>query len=321
MMKNLFLPLILMCGFLGMSQAELNKYKYIIVPTKFETFKNENQYQTSTMIKYNLVENGFTAVYDNDMPADLLANRCLGLLLNLKDDSSMFTTKVTLTLKDCQSNVVYTTVEGSSKEKDYKSAYSEAIKECFKSLSGIGYKYEPSGDTPTATISFKNDVKRLENAAEKDKDISFEDIVENKPQEKDKDIRFGDLAEDKTESNQQNVIQKKATLEEQSYKSMEPVQSNITKAENSMEIAPAQVAYKSDSATILYAQPIANGYQLVDSTPKIAMWLWKTSLNNVFRAEATEGVSDGVVLKKGDKWYFEYYEGDKLMGQELNIKF
>ncbi|WP_143153254.1 hypothetical protein [Arenibacter palladensis] len=319
MMKNLFLPLILMCGFLGMSQAELNKYKYIIVPTKFETFKNENQYQTSTMIKYNLVENGFTAVYDNDMPADLLANRCLGLLLNLKDDSSMFTTKVTLTLKDCQSNVVYTTVEGSSKEKDYKSAYSEAIKECFKSLSGIGYKYEPSGDTAEVTVSFKNDVKRLEKAAEKDKDISFEDIVENKPQEKDKDIRFGDLAEDKIESNRQNVIQQKATLEEQSYKSMEPVQSNITKAENMPTVALPDVDYKTDDSGVLYAQAIANGFQLVDSTPKITLRMYATSQANFYIAEGD--VHSGAVLKKGDKWYFEYYEGDKLMGQELNIKF
>jgi hypothetical protein len=293
MMKNFILPLILMCGFYGMSQAELNKYKYIIVPTKFEAFKNENQYQTSTMIKYNLVENGFTVVYDNNMPADLVANRCLGLLLNLKDDSSMFTTKVTLVLKDCQSNVVYTTVEGSSKEKDYKSAFSEAIKECFKSLSGVGYKFEPSENNVPPSVSFKNDVKRIEEKAS----VAPKQNIPNP------------------------VVQQKATLEEQSYKSMEPVQSNIAKAENSMEIAPAQVAYKSDIATILYAQPIANGYQLVDSTPKIAMWLWKTSLNNVFRAEATEGVSDGVVLKKGDKWYFEYYEGDKLMGQELNIKF
>lgn len=293
MMKNLFLPLFLICSFYGMSQAELNKYKYIIVPTKFEAFKSENQYQTSTLIKYNLVENGFTAVYDNDMPADLVAIRCLGLLLALNDDSSMFSTKVTLTLKDCFSNVVYTTVEGMSKEKDYKSAYSGAIKECFKSLSGVGYKFESSGDNLPPTVSFKNDVKRIEEKASV------------QPQQ----------------NTPNPVVQQKATLEEQSYKNMEPVQSNITKAENSVEIAPAQVSYKSDGATALYAQPTAFGYQLVDVTPKIAMWLWKTSLSNVFRAEAAEGVSDGVVLKKGDKWYFEYYEGDKLMGQELNIKF
>ncbi|MCM4164368.1 hypothetical protein DHC50_12255 [Arenibacter sp. A80] len=291
--KNFFLPLVFMCGFLGMSQAELNQYKYIIVPTKFETFKSENQYQTSTMIKYNLVENGFTAVYDNDLPADLMANRCLGLLLNLKDDSSMFTTKVTLTLKDCQSREVYTTVEGSSKEKDFKTSYSEAIKECFVSLSGLGYKYEPMETNAPLTVNFKNDVNKVAGNA---------NVASN-------------------QNTPNPVVQQKATLEEQSYKSMEPLPSNITKAENSSEMTPAQVAYKSDSATVLYAQPTAFGYQLVDVTPKIAMWLWKTSLSNVFRAEATEGVPDGVVLKKGEKWYFEYYEGDKLIGQELNIKF
>ena len=291
MMKNLFLPLILMCGLLGMSQAELNKYKYIIVPTKFETFKHENQYQTSTMIKYNLVENGFTAVYDNDMPADLLANRCLGLLLNLKDDSSMFTTKVTLTLKDCQSNVVYTTVEGSSKEKDYKSAYSEAIKECFKSLSGLGYKYEPSGDTDQATVSFKNDVKRIEEKAS----VAPNQNIPNP------------------------VVQQKATLEEQSYKNMEPVQSNIAKAENMPTLALPDVDYKTEDSGVLYAQAIANGFQLVDSTPKITLRMYATSQANFYIAEGD--VHSGVVLKKADKWYFEYYEGDKLMGQELNIKF
>ncbi|MCK0189931.1 hypothetical protein [Arenibacter sp. F20364] len=290
-MKNFFLPLILMCSFYGVSQAELNKYKYIIVPTKFEAFKNENQYQTSTLIKYHLVENGFTAVYDNDLPVDLMANRCLGLLLNLEDDSSMFTTKVTLTLKDCLSNVVYTTVEGVSKEKDYKSAFSEAIKECFVSLSGLGYKFEPSQDNALPTVSFKNDVKRIEEKA--------------------------------TAEPQQNmpnpVVQQKATLEEQSYKSLEPVQSNIGKAENKPAMALPKVDYKTEGAGVLYAQAIANGYQLVDSTPKITLRMYATSQVDFFIAEGDD--HNGVVMKKGDKWYFEYYEGEKLMGQELNIKF
>jgi len=294
LMKNIFLTLFLICSFYGMSQAELNKYKYIIVPTKFEAFKSENQYQTSTLIKYNLVENGFIAVYDNDMPADLVANRCLGLSLNLSNDSSMFTTKVTLILKDCMSDVIFTTVEGSSKQKDYKSAYSEAIKECFKSLSGVGYKYESLGDNvPSAVVSYKNDVKRIEEKA--------------------------------SAQPQQNipnpVVQQKATLEEQSYKNREPVQSNITKAQNMPDMALPEVEYATEGLGVLYAQPIDNGFQLVDSTPKIAMWMWKTSVANVFIAQATGGVQHGVVLKKGDKWYFESRGDDKIMAQELNIKF
>jgi len=290
-MKKFLLPLILICGFYGMSQAELNKYKYIIVPTKFEAFKTENQYQTSTLIKYHLVENGFTAVYDNDMPVDLVANRCLGLILNIKDDSSMFTTKVTLVLKDCLSNVVYTTVEGVSKEKDYKSSYSEAIKECFKSLSGLGYKFEPTADNAPPTVSFKNDVKRIEEKSS----VQPQQNVPNP------------------------VVQQKATLEEQSYKSMEPVQSNITKAEKKPAMAVPNIDYKTEGVGVLYAQAIANGYQLVDSTPQITLRIFATSQADFYIAEGN--VHSGVVLKKGEKWYFEFYEGDKLMGQELNIKF
>lgn len=290
-MRNFFLPFILMCGFFGISQAELNQYKYIIVPTKFEAFKNENQYQTSTMIKYNLVENGFTAVYDNDLPPDLMANRCLGLLLNLKDDSSMFTTKVTLILKDCQSREVYTTVEGTSKEKAYKTSYSEAIKECFASLSGLGYKYEPMETNVIPAVSFKNDVKKLE----------------------------GNTHVAPNQNTPNPVVRQKATLEEQSYKNMEPVPSNMTKVDNSQRIIPAQIAYQSDRKGVLYAQAITNGFQLVDSTPKIALKMYATSQANFYIAEGD--AHSGVVLKKGEKWYFEYYEGDKLMGQELNIKF
>ncbi|WP_157943755.1 hypothetical protein [Arenibacter hampyeongensis] len=293
MMKNIFLPLFLICSFYGMSQAELNKYKYIIVPTKFEAFKSENQYQTSTLIKYNLVENGFAAVYDNDMPVDLVANRCLGLQLSLKDDSSMFTTKVTLILKDCLSNEVYTTVEGISKEKDYKSAYSEAIKECFKSLSGLGYKFEPSGENVPPTVSFKNDVKRIEEKAS----VAPKQNIPNP------------------------VVQQKATLEEQSYKNMEPVQSNITKAQSMPDVALPEVEYATEGLGVLYAQPIANGFQLVDSTPKIAMWMWKTTVTDVYIAQATHVAENGIVVKKGDKWYFEYRGDDKIMAQELNIKF
>ncbi len=274
-----------------MAQAQLNNYKYIIVPTKFEAFKKANEHQTSTLIKYMLVENGFNAVYDNAMPVDLVGDRCLGLLLDLEDNSSLFTTKVTLVLKDCLTNEVYTTKEGISKEKEYKSAYTEAIKECFQTLTGVGYKYEPSGDTAPTTVSYKNDVKSVEE----------------------------DRKEETSKTTANPVIKQKATLEEQSYKNMEPVPSAINKAVNNPDVSLPAVEYQTVGTGVLYAQSIANGYQLVDSTPKITLKIYKTSQVNVFIASGDAG--NGLVLKKGDKWYFEYYEGDKLMGQELNIKF
>ena len=84
-------------------------------------------------------------------------------------------------------------------------------------------------------------------------------------------------------------------------------------------MALPNVDYKTEQAGVLYAQAIPNGFQLVDSTPKIALRMYATTQANFFIAEGD--VHSGVVLKKEDKWYFEYYDGDKLMGQELNIKF
>lgn len=83
---------------------------------------------------------------------------------------------------------------------------------------------------------------------------------------------------------------------------------------------PAQipVVQKTDNST-LYAQEIPNGFQLVDSTPKILYKIYKTSSQGYFIASKEN--LNGVVLNKGQKWFFEYYENDRLKSEELKIKF
>lgn len=70
---------------------------------------------------------------------------------------------------------------------------------------------------------------------------------------------------------------------------------------------------------VLFAQPIANGYQLVDTTPKVILRIYKTSQQDSFTA--VSDTKNGVVFKKGNDWYFEYYLNDKLVSEKLNIKF
>ncbi|GGW23895.1 hypothetical protein [Arenibacter certesii] len=291
-MKKILASFILLSCFLGMSQAELNKYKYIIVPVKFDAFKEQNQHQTSTLIKYILVENGFNAVYDNALPEDLLNNRCLGLLLALNDDSSMFTTKLTFTLKDCLSQDIFETQEGKSKEKDYKEAYSGAIKESLRSLSGEGYRYEPAGSKGPIVVSYKDDVKK---------------IAQNATQ-------------DTKSNNPAPVVQQKATLDEQSYKDKMPVPSGYTQEEMPLASNAKQVKDIVES-DVLYAQAIPNGYQLVDSTPKIVMTLQQTSFSNFYFANPNWQDESGILFKKGGNWIFEYYEGNELVNKKMNIKF
>jgi hypothetical protein len=69
----------------------------------------------------------------------------------------------------------------------------------------------------------------------------------------------------------------------------------------------------------LYAQATPNGYQLIDTTPKKVLVLFKTSMQDYFIAEA--GASNGIAFKRNGEWFFEYYKDNKLVSQKLEIKF
>ena len=122
-------------------QAQFNDYKYIVVPTKFPKFNNENQYQTSTLTKYHISQHGFNVIYDNAIPTELKENRCLALWVDLVEKSSLFATRVQLNFKDCYGDSVFITAEGRTKIKDYKGAYAAAIAQAAASLKGKEYNY------------------------------------------------------------------------------------------------------------------------------------------------------------------------------------
>jgi hypothetical protein len=84
-------------------------------------------------------------------------------------------------------------------------------------------------------------------------------------------------------------------------------------------IAAAVPATVTESGNVLYAQANATGFQLIDTTPKKVMTLFKTSQQDCFIAD--DGISKGIVFKKNGEWFFEYYKDDKLASLKLNIKF
>ncbi|MGW9687240.1 hypothetical protein [Flagellimonas sp. 2504JD1-5] len=281
MKLRLLLLTVFTAGLSMQMSAQLNKYKYIIVPKHFDAYKIPNRHQTSTIIKHLFTKNGFNAVYEDALPEDLADNRCLGLLVDLEDNSSLFSTKTAIVLKDCQLNEVFRSIEGRSKIKEYKKAYREALNESFISFQGMDYAYTPQKKEENkktvqepVTVSFKNDVKQLE----------------EKPTEK--------------------VIVQEATPENQTYKSVAPKESSYIKAPSTGE--PLKEG-------LLYAQPIENGYQLVDSTPKVVMKLMKTSVDEIFLVNH-DGKS-GMLTKQDGKWILEYADGGGKKTKELKIKF
>ncbi|MGB5403893.1 MAG: hypothetical protein WBN13_07950, partial [Robiginitalea sp.] len=124
-------------------QAQLDSYKYIIVPKKFDGFKYDNQFRTSTQIKFLFSQNGYTAIYEDQIPPDLAQDPCKGVRVLLIDNSSLLATKVRLGLRDCNGAVVYESGEGKSKSKEYELAYKEAINGAFHDLKALPYSYIP----------------------------------------------------------------------------------------------------------------------------------------------------------------------------------
>ena len=59
---------------------------------------------------------------------------------------------------------------------------------------------------------------------------------------------------------------------------------------------------------------IANGYAIMDATPKVVLQIYKTTNPSIFIADKF-GIK-GVFTKSGNKGIFEYYLNDKLMVEE-----
>lgn len=283
-MKNLFSCLFLVFTFSLGLQAQLNEYKYIIIPKNFKGFKDENQYKTSTLLKYLFTNKGFETYYEDDLPSDLNTNRCLGLLAQLDHTTSMFVTKASIVLEDCNSNKVYTSLEGRSKEKDYTSSYKEAIEMAFKSISSLNYKYNPVETESVSTTAVVMDTGG------------------------------------KGEPSMNNGKQTTTTVEKNLSESEIAPNPKTAAIENTAVVAASTSTIpKTSDSYVLYAQEIPNGYQLVDSTPKIRLKIYQTSIPEVYIGVNEKG--SGVVYKRANQWYFEYYVSGQVQIEEITIKF
>ncbi|WP_435262111.1 hypothetical protein [Tenacibaculum sp. nBUS_03] len=230
-------------------QKKVNDYKYVIVPTRFDFLKQEDQYQANSLTKFLFKKYGFNVFLDNEkLPKELGDNRCLALTGTIKDDSGMFTVKTIVQLKDCYNNIVFTSKIGKSKLKDYQKGYHEAIRDAFKSVQAIKYKYNS-----------------------------------NK-------IQVVDIPKKEIEA---------------------PV------IESAKVIGAAATKKVSIDSNVLYAQPINNGFQLVNTKPERVYEILKTSVKDVFVFKNKKGI----LFKNENAWTAEYYEKDMKIVKHFTIKF
>lgn len=275
-----FLSLLTLVYFISsctFAQTNLNAYKYITVPKNFNFLTQEDQYQVNSLTKFLFDKQGFETLFDVDMKPQELLNNSC---LNLTVDVTSSSSMLTtkLTVNLMNcKNEVVYSHDGRSKLKEYRKAYHEAVRKALEPLKNLNYKYNPE-QTILEVKSNEVRSKVEENTPVK---IVATEIGE----------RLNDQVNE-VEAQEKGDISKISKIEE-------------TKNENM------------SNANLLYAQKTTNGYQLVDSSPKVIYVLQKTSDSNLFILKH----KNGIVFTKKEKWYIEYYHNDELIQKELNIKF
>jgi hypothetical protein len=238
-MKKITLLLLSFFLFNFSFSQNLDDYKYALIPSKFNIFKNNDYYRLNVLAKLYMQKYGFESYLDSEtQPQDFVNTNCNKVYVDLTQNNNLFTTKVKVVIKDCNGKIIATSNEGTSKEKDIQVAYNEALRAAFDSftiLSSHKFKGNSTDESPKNTI---------------------------------------------------------------------------------VNATPAVV--NSDSSQ-LFAQPISNGYQLIDSEPKVILKIYNTSEPNFYIA--TKGNLQGVFFLKNNEWFFEYYQNDKLFSEKLDVKF
>lgn len=144
----IIISLIIFQGALG---QDLNGYKYVVVPVEYEFLKEPNQYRLADLTKFLFEKEGFEVYLEGNVPQNLKENSCQVLHSNLHEDSGLFVTRLSISLKDCNNREVFRSEEGKSREKEYEKGYQDALRKAFESIAVLDYKYNDSQEIVEVT--------------------------------------------------------------------------------------------------------------------------------------------------------------------------
>jgi hypothetical protein len=251
-MKKVLMILIFASCFLKLNaQFSINDYKYVIVEKQFH-FQNEpNQYNLNELTRFLLKKHGFRPVLESDVfPNDLKSDYCLALQCEVTAKGFLKTT-VTVSLKDCNNNIIFET-EGTTKEKDFDKVYAYGIRKAFENFKDLKYNYVPKKTSANASAEKAKEIKDNADEVEQLK-AEIEEL------KKAKELK----------------INEQALQKEQELKPIVEDKSKNIKTNN----------------IYFEAIAIDNGYNLVNAeNKKVIHVLTKTGMDNVFTVKGNNGI-------------------------------
>lgn len=132
-MKKL-LSFLTLLWLMSLSAQSLQTYEYVIVPTKFSDFK-ENQYQLNLYLKQLLRKHDFQILSDKleTWPQEVRINPCLALTTDIKKTKHLMKNGLELIFYNCKKEVLQIG-QGISHEKDFEKGYQEALKTAYSMI-------------------------------------------------------------------------------------------------------------------------------------------------------------------------------------------
>ena len=276
--KTIIVAALIVFSVLGFAQKNINNYKYVLVPKSFDFTKGEDKYQLNSIAKFLFNKYGFEAHFiGDDYPEELQNDRCLGLKVEISEIKGGL---FKTRLQIALNDCFGVTVMKSKVGESKLKQFDRAYNEALRDAFTT-FKYMSYKYTP------------IENVVEETKPVKVEsEAVEKKKEKKILKTEPAVVVKEKVDKEEKVIVRE---VEE-------------VKSEAKEELKVGQ---------LYYAQPISNGYQLVDSEPKIVMILLKTGSPDIFIVKD----KNAMVIKKEGKWMYSENDGDKVKERELKIKF
>ncbi len=299
MFKNIFI--LLFCISSSFAQ-NINQYKYVEVPQRFDFQKENNRYNLNELTKLLLEKYGFVTFMDDEIKPEEAANNNCAMVLRLKveEDSNAFVTKLTVHLLDCQNNTVYSTLQGTSRAKDRKVAYNQALRMAFESFDRLHYEYEEIASAKVMTVV----VDPKDNSAiNKKSDSAKAEMIAEGPSEKDV-----------------LTTSEKAAQRANSNASAKAKTSQLGNSANATTLNNSDSSPKMESSVVEFefiAKAVENGFLLQSaSLPEIRMQ--KSSVDNYYIAQI--GDLPAMIYKVGNVWKLDFYKNGELQTKVISIK-
>ncbi|PJJ62473.1 hypothetical protein [Chryseobacterium geocarposphaerae] len=113
---------------------KVSDYKYVTLPAKFDTFKED--FGLGELLTKTLRSKNYTVIPADKLqwPSEAKDNPCNVLLADIVNDSGFLRNKVLVKFKDCNDKEIQS-IKGASSIKEYKEGYQDALKQTFVSIS------------------------------------------------------------------------------------------------------------------------------------------------------------------------------------------